>query len=976
MPPRGRPAAAARREQPHEAARVQTLILQLGKRAAAEGTLMNVPQSEIDELDLLVVNVAFRRGMGISTQLDQHGTPEFWAATYAVNSYALRDYCALYEQMQSLLEQRPAPQGSAAWEEDWVESPRWQQLKRTMKRISSCVNQLQFVSASCDGMARTSAGHERRVLAMLRSDTLKSYAAMFDMMARGRLNLGFACSVTIMISSLLTLVLDCMGVYAQPCNSKDDYDLELYGAFVKAAADSHMLDHACRAALRLSDFVVLGQVTWAVTGAAAQDPAAVAALRDYGLRPEDLARRKELGYICKSLGTVRNAINKVLSYLTAPLAGEQALGALHPRPLAAPRSGTDPALLALLPAVRGVLSSTGVQMWVAKQLLDAANAVAEEDGVGGSAEGVSRLRARDHYLGLPLAARLRPHHFTATGEHPLQRPSDEAAGALLRNAMHVAAATWQVCRLVIATLARVLMSDWRWARMGPGHFQAEIAQALLLLSRLVKELGASQAQRLLPEVWAVLGAWLAFPLPLDSLTAARQVLPQLGALLLHVCPGEREVAEEAAAQDDGGLQPSGYPFALRAAHGFMYQIHNTAVNWLSETAAVQRLHGGYCRFIADMVDALLRQSCVLPVLIAHTATPSALDLVVNLRAVLNFLQHQGLVSEAAALHAVLTQLLEQLVAVWMRPLPEGVRGAEYSHGAAGAPAAGRPVPGAAVPAGLAAAIDSTAAALLTKASRAQVPKSRLHRMWLAAHARPDEDAMLPAPVSAVFMVAQLLPVLSGLRHQDLTRPDVPKDSILALTRAYTAVALHAMHANAMAPACSSPLTASEARAESWRALLFAQEGVVVFWAMAALDAAVKRQWCEGLDAALDLLELLVLFERLLSAPSGTQSPVQLDPDELATRPPSGTALPLVLTHGWLKQQGRGELAVALREAQRNKAAAMRPASGGFCRLMERLCGGCRAVRYCCQECQRAHWKRGHKADCPRLGAAWKALGLA
>ena len=34
-----------------------------------------------------------------------------------------------------------------------------------------------------------------------------------------------------------------------------------------------------------------------------------------------------------------------------------------------------------------------------------------------------------------------------------------------------------------------------------------------------------------------------------------------------------------------------------------------------------------------------------------------------------------------------------------------------------------------------------------------------------------------------------------------------------------------------------------------------------------------------------------------------------------------------------------------------------------------VCGGCGLVRYCCRQCQRAHWREGHKEDCAQL-AAW------
>ncbi len=33
------------------------------------------------------------------------------------------------------------------------------------------------------------------------------------------------------------------------------------------------------------------------------------------------------------------------------------------------------------------------------------------------------------------------------------------------------------------------------------------------------------------------------------------------------------------------------------------------------------------------------------------------------------------------------------------------------------------------------------------------------------------------------------------------------------------------------------------------------------------------------------------------------------------------------------------------------------------------CGGCRAARYCGADCQRAHWREGHRAECRALAAA-------
>ncbi len=45
--------------------------------------------------------------------------------------------------------------------------------------------------------------------------------------------------------------------------------------------------------------------------------------------------------------------------------------------------------------------------------------------------------------------------------------------------------------------------------------------------------------------------------------------------------------------------------------------------------------------------------------------------------------------------------------------------------------------------------------------------------------------------------------------------------------------------------------------------------------------------------------------------------------------------------------------------------------GGECEagLALKKCGGCQAVRYCGAECQRAHWREGHRAECKALAAA-------
>ncbi len=50
-----------------------------------------------------------------------------------------------------------------------------------------------------------------------------------------------------------------------------------------------------------------------------------------------------------------------------------------------------------------------------------------------------------------------------------------------------------------------------------------------------------------------------------------------------------------------------------------------------------------------------------------------------------------------------------------------------------------------------------------------------------------------------------------------------------------------------------------------------------------------------------------------------------------------------------------------------------PGCGNFLGVCEaalpfKKCGGCRAVRYCGADCQRAHWREGHKAECKAFAA--------
>ena len=284
---------------------------------------------------------------------------------------------------------------------------------------------------------------------------------------------------------------------------------------------------------------------------------------------------------------------------------------------------------------------------------------------------------------------------------------------------------------------------------------------------------------------------------------------------------------------------------------------------------------------------------------------------------------------------VLVELLEHVAAVCMRAPPEGlaswVGGAgsssssssSSSGGSAGCAAGGAAagagcLPGQPIPNELAAAIDRTAAALLTKGSRQQVPKQRLRRMWLMAHNQPGAQSF------AVLALSRLLPTLFQLRRTNLSEAGVPKDLLLGITRVFMAAALQLLRvvvALAAGSSCATPrigagpqaMSLRHARARSWHGLLMAEEGVVLTWVAAVLTAATKRQWPEGHAAALDLLEVLVLT----LPPQDLASHVKLQTaggaGVAAQEAPSQPSLPLALSEGWLAQQGRGKLLAALKE---------------------------------------------------------------
>lgn len=140
MPPRARRGAQApvpARQLSGTAARVHALVIQLAKQGEADGhSLLSVSKSAASELERLLADDEFSATGG---HLDALGTLEFWASVCAVHVYALHDYCALYQEMQQLLDRQAHQRTEAAQqdhteEDEEEETPQVQRLARLLER--------------------------------------------------------------------------------------------------------------------------------------------------------------------------------------------------------------------------------------------------------------------------------------------------------------------------------------------------------------------------------------------------------------------------------------------------------------------------------------------------------------------------------------------------------------------------------------------------------------------------------------------------------------------------------------------------------------------------------------------------------------------------------------------------------------------------------------------------------------------------
>ncbi len=136
---------------------------------------------------------------------------------------------------------------------------------------------------------------------------------------------------------------------------------------------------------------------------------------------------------------------------------------------------------------------------------------------------------------------------------------------------------------------------------------------------------------------------------------------------------------------------------------------------------------------------------------------------------------------------------------------------------------------------------------------------------------------------------------------------------------------------------------------------------------ASMAAVVCRAGCrEDPSIAEREMELPGDLLRDLRLPDGSGSGGEPPPWPSTATPAAAGAgdlpPPLALPAGW----ARGAALPRLRVCGGPRCCNFASESEGA--LTFKQCGGCRAVRYCGAECQRAHWREGHKAECKALAA--------
>ncbi|KAG2450789.1 hypothetical protein HYH02_004626 [Chlamydomonas schloesseri] len=631
------------------------------------------------------------------------------------------------------------------------------------------------------------------------------------------------------------------------------------------------------------------------------------------------------------------------------------------------------------------------------------------------------------------------------------------------NTAHVCAAVGHGLEAIIGM--RLMLHEMSSVPFG---YQADMSTAVQLLCQLAMRLRGREAVRLLGTVWTcgalVQKLMAASMLGGCILTAAEleeSVVPALeamGDLLLHKYDKEKNL------QFPG--HPSGCGMSLDYAIGSraIFQLHASLSKALllpsitSSTAAAE-FQG---RLRVALTDCFLRRSCALPALLTYSDPKEVGGLLVTLRQAM-------FVSDAPAggpgpgasrapsapaaggvqaqMVRLVVQLLEQVAAVCFHspPPPPPPGSADETKGPA-------------VPAGKASQNDGSecsAAARLTDSAKRDVPAESLQQMWAAAQpGNGAADAAAVARANAtrmpVYAVLQLLPaVMQSGQVLVAELSEAHKDFTVGLSRVFLAAAVHGLSAmqraahaaRAAGREMTGAFTGTES--ESWL-LLLALSTRMYQWLARALGVSTAKRWPEGHAAALDVLEVLTVHVPEEELVLWVQLRTGKDAVAAPTGAPASPSVPVIqLGEGWLQQQGRHNLAAALKAkgCHLSAAAGSGGAGGGSSsspataaaavdRLLDDVsrkhhlarlprlvcpmdamrgmdvtynfrpcsfpgctrvpacqipgaapggepvtmrCGRCRVESYCGAECQRAHWREGHKVECQRLGLLRKDL---
>ncbi|KAG2451754.1 hypothetical protein HYH02_003533 [Chlamydomonas schloesseri] len=760
-------AAPAKSPAQERAAALQSLMARLARAGAAAGGSLAQAVTEEDISALERARVELR---AVCSPLDVHVGPGFWTPAFALHAYALQDFLraavAADEAAGSGGGGSGGGSGSAA-RSGAAARPLLTLPEARAQRLLLHLPQLLMGCRGCGSAASGPTGplDPHLALALLRSGYLRGCAAVLDVLSRRAAELpavappssamsSASCACTVCACLVLTGVSWCGVPGAAPREEEEGARgasgsggtgsggggdgggasspccaaaaMQVYEAWVQALGSSQLLEAACRAAVRLNEFVQRQQLEVAAAAAASSSSSSSSA-------NSSSPRLAALDSLLADLRAMHACITQAILGLTRPLTAAHPLGALHPRPLAPPSPAADRRLLALLPVVRRVLSGTAVQYWAGLQLLGAALSPGDDltAMIRSAHGGDSSAQLLHDWCGLPPPQRVPPALFDVAG-----RAAEGGDTGRMHSYMEAAHALWQVTvsgptaaaaaaapatdvgnagggvasggsgaaaafRLPVtvpfkaAQLCRLLGTALRPAinhlpqsitEYGATTY-SRVSDVLGLRIRLVRELRAREAARALQPLFEQ-ARKATYGMPHLALNSMRPCLAAVGSLLLHEYPREREEVWErqpgAAAAAGAGAEdnPAGCPLALRRAvqAGFVVSLWAflNSTLWAGGGFGDSLCGDGLLERGAlglAYTDVLLRQSHALPALLTHGGLRDGAVLLVAVRKAVAAAQQTARECNAGAGRAQVrsrlqadqmlvaaAQLLEQLVA--------------------------------------------------------------------------------------------------------------------------------------------------------------------------------------------------------------------------------------------------------------------------------------------------------------------------